>query len=96
MALHINDRTHLHLDKNGWVLCGFVGSSNELRRCLRFDLGSKILAESTGHAVKTGITGYTDKDEYVFGDLAKTTITKVGAGVADFTGKENYEFGVYT
>lgn len=95
--IHINDKTHVHLDNNGWRMNGFIGSSKELRTKLRIDLGAKLLQDSTGHAIKWSISEYTGKEEYVFGDISKAVVTKVGAGIAEsvqeFTGKSNYEFG---
>jgi hypothetical protein len=98
--LFINDRTHVRLDEDGWRMTGFIGSSKELRTHLRLNLGPKLLKDSSGHAIKSGISEYTGKDEYVFGDLTKAAVSKVGAGITDviqdFTGKEEYEFGDIT
>ena len=71
--LHINDRTHIHLDESGWGMNGFIGSSRELRSKLRIELGAKLLQDSTGHAIKWR--------EYEFGDITKTTLKQLGAGV---------------
>jgi len=99
LDLHINEQ-HWSLDENGWTLNGFVGSSSELRRRLHFDLGPKLLKDSSGRVIMSGITGFTGKEGYVFGDLTKATVAKIGEGVVDavqdFTGKEQYEFGDLT
>ena len=75
--LHINDRTHIHLDESGWGMNGFIGSSRELRSKLRIELGAKLLQDSTGHAIKWSISEYTGKEQYEFGDLTKTLWSKI-------------------
>ena len=47
-----------------WMMRGFVGSSNELRGRLRFDLLPKLITDSTGHAIKRSISDFTGKEQY--------------------------------
>ena len=93
--IYINDRTHVHLDENGWQ-SSFIGSSKELRTHLRLNLYPKLLKDSSGHAIKSSITEYTGKPEYEFGDITKAAVSKAGDAVLDFTGKDEYVFGDIT
>lgn len=54
-----------------------------------------LLADAM-EATKRGITDFTGKDEYKFGDVTKAAFSRVRDGIADFTGKEEYEFGDVT
>eukprot|EP00931_Biecheleriopsis_adriatica_P002100 TRINITY_DN10274_c0_g1_i1.p1 TRINITY_DN10274_c0_g1~~TRINITY_DN10274_c0_g1_i1.p1 ORF type:complete len:270 (-),score=40.32 TRINITY_DN10274_c0_g1_i1:209-1018(-) len=51
-------------------------------------------------AARRGITDFTGKDEYKFGDLTKAAFSKftesANSGIANYTGKDTYEFGDLT
>ena len=99
LVVHVNGQ-RLELADGGWALRGFVGSDDELRRELQFGLAARVLRDSGERALREGVSGFTGRDEYQFGDLTKAALSKVGAGVAagvsSITGKETYEFGDLT
>jgi len=58
------------------------------------------LVGDTLEAARKGITDFTGKNEYRFGDLTRTAISKFAdrakTGIANYTGKDAYEFGDIT
>lgn len=58
------------------------------------------LLGDTLEAASKGITDFTGKDEYRFGDLTKTALSKFAdkarTGIANYTGKDEYQFGDIT
>lgn len=58
------------------------------------------LLGDTLEAAHRGITDFTGKDEYHFGDLTRTAIAKFAdtakTGISNYTGKDSYEFGDIT
>ena len=53
-----------------------------------------------GAGVAAGVSEFTGKAQYAFGDITKAAASRVSTGVAagvrDFTGKERYAFGDVT
>ena len=60
-------------------------------------LAAKLLKDSGERELKAKVSGFTGKDEYVFGDVTKAAVSKLGEtvaiGVSSYTGKEEYVFG---
>ena len=68
-----------------------------LGHALQVGLAAKLLKDSGERELKAKVSGFTGKDEYVFGDVTKAAVSKLGEtvaiGVSSYTGKEEYVFG---
>ena len=63
-------------------------------------LAAKLLKDSGERELKAKVSGFTGKEDYIFGDVTKAAVSKLGetvaSGVSSYTGKEDYVFGDVT